>query len=169
VLETFHSEGLQTVTFGQDQVKVARTHDAFRLDRTDTDTIPKKLVAPVGDIRVIGDGWFAFKPEAFFAPHPRRITAWTELDEEGIDAVLTSYIRPTPLEDGWYRGTVKFKLDPTRDHSRFALSAPNLLTRAGAVDIRHVSLTYKRPALSAGEWWRVVKQELVNAWRRIRN
>jgi len=169
VLETFHTEGLQTVAFGGDEVNVSRTHDAFQLDRTDTETIPQKLVAPVGDIRVIGDGWFAFKPEAFFAPHPRRITAWTDPDTEGIDAVVTPYARPTPLEDGWYRGTVRFKLDPARDHSRFALSAPGLLTRAGAVDIRRVTLTYRRPPLSASEWFRVVRQEIANAWHRIKS
>jgi hypothetical protein len=168
VLETFHDEGLQTVTFGDDAVRVARTHDAFQLNRTDANKLPKKLVAPLGDIRVIGDGYFAFAPESFFVPQPRRVTSFTDPDAEGIDAILTPYERPEDLGDGWYRGTASFAIDPARDHLRFALSAPALLTRAGAVDIRRVRLTYRRPPLSFSEWLRIVRQELANAWRRVR-
>jgi hypothetical protein len=168
VLETFHDEGLQTVTFGNDSVRVTRTHDSFQLNRTDADTLPKKLIAPLGDIRVIGDGYFAFAPESFFVPQPRRVTSFTDPDAEGIDAILTPYERPEDLGDGWYRGTASFSVDPARDHLRFALSAPALLTRAGAVDIRRVTLTYRRPPLSFSEWLRVVRQELANAWRRVR-
>lgn len=168
VLTTFHAEGLQTVIFGDDSVKLTKTHEPFRLDRTDDDPLPKKLTAPLGDVRIVGDGWFAFRPESFFTPQPRRVTDSTDLDLESVDAVLTPYVRPEPLEDGWYRGIVRFDLDPSRDHARFAISAPGIETRAGAVDIRSVTLTYRRPPLNASEWWRIVKRELVNAWKRMR-
>lgn len=167
VLETFHNEGLQTASFGEDTVAVSRTHDQFRLDRTDDDPLPKKLVAPNGDIRVIGDGFFAFRPDAFFVPEPRRVTAWSNPVEEGIDGIVTSYRPPEVLEDDWLRTKIQFTLDPTRDHSRFALSTPGIEAWAGAVDIRRVTLTYRRPPLSWSEWWRVLRQELVNAYHRL--
>ncbi|OGL79103.1 hypothetical protein A3E39_02560 [Candidatus Uhrbacteria bacterium RIFCSPHIGHO2_12_FULL_60_25] len=167
VAETFHREGLQRVTFGDAGVKVLRTHEAFTLDRTDGDVQPKRLDVPLGDMRVIGDGWFSFTPEAFFAPQPRRVTDFTDPDREGIDAILTPYIRPVAIGDDWYRATVRFAIDPTSDHLRLALSAPNVLTRAGAVDVRRFRLTYRRPPLTWSEWWRVLRQEAVNAWRRM--
>ncbi|MBD3251600.1 hypothetical protein GF380_04080 [Candidatus Uhrbacteria bacterium] len=166
VLETFHQEGLQVVSLGEQSVELVRTHEVFELNRSDADTIPKQLVAPHGDLRVVGDGWFAFEPKAFFAPHPRRLTSWTDPEAEGIDAILTPYTRPEPLEDGWYRTSVNFDIDPRNDHLRFAVSAPNIETRGGAVDIRHVRLTYRRPPLSGSEWWRVLKMEIMNALRR---
>ncbi|HWQ99406.1 MAG TPA: hypothetical protein VN397_01000 [Candidatus Methylomirabilis sp.] len=168
VLETFHREGLQQVTFGDAGVKVVRTHEPFRLDRQDQDSRPKRLHVPQGDMRVIGDGWFSFTPDAFFTPQPRRITDFTDPDSEGIDAILTPYVRPSAIGDDWVRARVRFALDPSRDHIRFALSAPSLLTRAGAVDIRRIRLTYRRPPLNWAEWWRVVRQEAANAWRRLK-
>jgi hypothetical protein len=167
-LETFHVEGLQRVSFADQSTKLKRTHTAYRIDRTDHDAAPKRLEAPVGDVRVVGDGWFSFTPEAFFAPQPRRVTDFTVPDTEGIRAVLTPYVRPEQLGNGWYRATVLFPISSDQDRLKIALSSPDLLTRGAAVDIRHVTLTYHRPTLTWNEWWRVLRQELVNAWRRMR-
>jgi hypothetical protein len=167
-LETFHTEGLQRVSFADADTQLARTHTPYRIDRKDHGIDPKRLDAPVGDVRVVGDGWFSFSPEAFFSPQPRRITDFTDPETEGIRAVLTPYERPEPLENGWYRANVRFPISSDQDRLKIALSVPNVLTRGGAVDIRHVTLTYHRPPLSWNEWWRVLRQELVNAWRRMR-
>lgn len=166
--ETFHVEGLQTLTVGNVSSAILETHKTYRLDRTDSETLPQKVSAPKGDIRLVGDGFFAFSPEAFFVPQPRRITTFTDPDREGIDGILTNYIRPEMLEDGWMRATVRFDLDPSRDHARFALSAPGLLEYQNAVDIRRVRLIYRRPPFSLSEWTRVLRREISNAWHRIR-
>lgn len=167
VLQTFHDEGLQSVELGKEMVVVARTHESYRLDRHDEGTAPIRLHAPIGDIRVIGDGYFSLSEETFFLPEPRRITAWTEPDREGIQAVITSYERPKSLGDGWYRGSGSFSLQPEKDELRIALSVPGILTRAGALDIRRVKLTYSRAPLSWSEWWRLIRHEAVNAWHRF--
>ena len=167
-LETFHVEGMQRVVYGGANVKISRTHEPFQIDRQDSEVSPQRLVAPVGDLRIIGDGWFTFTPDAFFAPQPRRVTDFMDPEAEGIRAVLTPYERPVPLGDGWYRASVRFKLEPSANNVRLALSAPNLLTRAGAVDIRRFRLTYRRQPLTLSEWWRVVRQEAGNAWRRVK-
>jgi hypothetical protein len=167
VLETFHNEGLQRITFGSSGATLTKTHDQVRLDRMDAGAAPQTLVAPNGDVRIIGDGWFAFSRDAFFSPEPRRVTDQTSLDREGINGVLAPYVRPESLGDGWYRATISLALDPSLDHVRLALSAPGITSRSGSVDIRRVTLTYTRPPLSWNEWFRVVRQELANAWHRI--
>jgi hypothetical protein len=168
VLETFHNEGLQTVRFGLNVAVLLRTHSLVNLNRTDTETLPQQFTAPKGDVRIVGDGYFSFTPKAFFVPQPRRVTVFTDPNAEGIRAILTPYKRPQAIGNGWYRTTIHFALDPSRDHSRFALSIPGALANNASLDIRRVVLTYKRPPLDLKEWFHVVRQELVNAWRRLR-
>lgn len=169
VLETFHNEGLQTVRFGTDVAVLLKTHSIVNLNRTDHETLPQQLTAPKGDVRIVGDGFFSFTPASFFVPQPRRVTVFTDPDAEGIQAILTPYERPEDIGNGWFRTHVSFKLDPTRDHSRFALSVPGALANNASLDIRRVTLTYKRPPLDLSEWFHVVRQELVNAWRRLKD
>ncbi|MEN9558721.1 MAG: hypothetical protein RL141_1090 [Candidatus Parcubacteria bacterium] len=168
VLETFHNEGLQEIVLGSARATLARTHEAVRLDRVDADARPQKLQAPRGDVRIIGDGWFAFSPEAFFEPQPRRLTDASDPLAEGVTDIRTPYMRPEDLGDGWVRARATFQLDPRADRVRLALSAPGVLSRSGAVDIRRVRLTYRRPPRSWPEWRRVITEELRNAVRRIR-
>ncbi|MEO5928270.1 MAG: hypothetical protein ABIO72_06090 [Patescibacteria group bacterium] len=167
VAETLHAEGQQVVLLGDKKVNVARTHEAFRLDRDDSGSQPVTLSAPKGDIRFVGDGWFALRPEAYFDPKPKRLTDATDLDAEHINGILTSYTAPDELGDGWYRAKQTFTLDPSLDRLRFVLSAPGVLSRVGAVDIRRVNLTYHREALTFSGWIDLVHREIVNAWHRL--
>jgi len=168
VLETFHNEGLQRVTFGSSGATLSRTHEQATLERTDVGSAPQALVAPKGDVRIVGDGWFAFSVDAFFAPEPRRVTVNTDPVREGAKAVLTPYVRPQPLGDGWYRAAIRVSLDPAFDRVRMALSAPGISSHSGSVDIRRVTLSYARPSMTGRTWFRVIRQEIVNAWRRVR-
>ena len=135
VAETFHKEGLQTIQLGSDRVELRRTHDVFRIDRVDSEQEAQRLFSPQGDVRIVGDGWFAIKKETFFIPKPSRITDGTSLIKEGIVGVVTSYTRPEDLGDGWYRGSFSFSLQGYEDRLRFVLSAPGVLSRTGAVDV----------------------------------
>lgn len=167
VAETAHREGLQSVMLGDRTAAIQRTHEVVRLDRTDTEVSPVKLSAPRGDVRFVGDGWFAFDREAFFEPKPTRLTDGTMLRQEGIEAVLTSYEPPLALADGWYQARLTFKLDPSQDRLRFVLATPGIVSRAGAVDIRRMKLRYERAPLSWQSWWSIFRHELANAWRRL--
>lgn len=167
LMETFHREGLQTISLGAKEVKVIRTHETFRIDRVDSDWRSQELKAPKGDIRFLGDGWFALKPEAYFEPKPKRLTDGTDLKLENIEGVITAYKKPEDLKDGWLRARTSFKLDPSADRLRFVLSAPGISSRMGAVDVRRITIKYQRPPMNLPEWFRLVKQEAVNAWRRL--
>lgn len=166
VAETFHKEGLQKISFGPVQKTLVRTHSTLPFDRQDDGQIVP-LFAPQGDVRFVGDGYFALSKDAFFEPKPRRFTASTILDTEKIDAVLTDYVRPDALADGWLHSHFTFSVDPTLDHLRFVLSAPGIMTRTAAVDVRKMTLTYRRPAVSYKDWFAILRQELANAWHRL--
>jgi len=166
-LETFHREGLQTVSFGMNTTTLLQTHVMYYLNRTDSRVQPQTLRIPYSDIRLTGDGFFALRQEAYFVPQPRRITSSLQPQQEGIFAIVTPYVRPTELADGWMSSSMNFKLDPTQDTIRFVLSAPGI-SSSSSVDFRRIRLTYHRPVLSFGEWMHDIRQEIVNAWHRMR-
>lgn len=167
VAQTFHAEGVQTVSFGQATGKISRTHETVRMDRNDADTRPIVLNAPRGDVKFELDGFAAFRPEAFFEPKPRRLTDATKLLEEGIEAVRTPYRAPTDLGDGWRSSTFTYQIPSNADTLRFVLSAPGLAARVGSVDVRRVRIEFGRPAGTWREWLKTLRQELVNAWHRL--
>ncbi len=167
VAETFHTEGLQSIHFGSAQTQTRRTHETYRLDRNAQDFGIAQLYAPRGDLRFIGDGFFALRQEAFFEPKPHRLTDGTDLVGEQVQAVLTPYQKTQKLAGDWLRTRVHYQLDPTVDHLRFVLSAPGVAARAGAVDIRRIRVIYHRPAQSVSDWWQTLHRELANAWHRL--
>jgi hypothetical protein len=166
VAETFHKEGLQELVFGPIRPKLKKTHTLVRSDRTDAERVVE-LKAPQGDVRLVGDGFFAFSPEAFFEPKPRRLTDGTDLESEQIQAVLTDYEKPEALSDGWFRSTFSFRLNPALDRLRFVLSSPGIMARSAGVDVRKATLEFSRPADDFADWFGVLRQELANAWRRL--
>src|SRR6185369_11351902 len=128
----------------------------FRADRNDGEPDPVQLLAPQGDIRLVGDGWFALRPDAFFEPKPKRLTDGVDFRKEDIQGVLTPYQKVEELPGGWLRGHYSFVLNPAQDVIRFVLSAPGIASRLGAVDIRKITIRYERPAMSFGEWLHVM-------------
>lgn len=167
VAETFHTEGLQQIIFGTASGNLRHTHEQIRLDRSTDPQQVSSLTARQGDVRFVGDGFFAFSPDAFFEPKPRRLTDATETNTDKINAVLTPFVRPVQLGDGWYRSHARFALQPGQQQLRFVLSAPGMAARAAAVDIRSLSLTFSRDQQNLQTWWSIVRQELAQAWRRL--
>lgn len=167
VAETFHKEGLQEISFGPTSGKVLQTHTATRIDRDDSIDTPVKLIAPLGDVRIISDGFFALSEDAFFEPEPRRLKPETHGINEGLEAVLTDYKGVEKLENGWVKAKAVFKIPTDADMLRFVLSAPGLRSRAGAVDIRKMTITYRRAPMNMQTWWQVMYNEARNAYHRM--
>ena len=169
VVETFHNEGAQTVTLGSANVQVEKTHQSYILDRNANQMDgARELHVPKGDLRVIGDGYFAFSPDALFLPQPRRLTDASDPVREGIIAIRTPYHQPETTTDGWVRMSATFDL-PTDslDAPKFSLSAPGMALRSGSVYVRRVGLTYIRPPLGWNEWWKYIRREGAAAWHRL--
>lgn len=168
VVETFHKEGFQEVSLGSAKGTIRRTHTPVRIDRTDEIVEPVKISAPRGDVRVIADSYFALDQGVFFEPQPRRLTASTLGSREGIDAILTGYHRVQDLGQGWMRAGYTFPISTDVGSLSFVLSAPGIASRAGAVDIRRVAVTFRRDAMDLRSWWDLFVQEARLAWRRIK-
>lgn len=166
-LQTFHNEGLQRAELGSIGADLRKTHETYTLNRANGSG-SVLFRAPKGDIRVVGDGYFAFTESALFYPSPRRFTDQTDLKAEGIQAVVTNYQPPELLADGWFRSRSRFPIEPQADRLKLALSAPGILLRQGAVDIRSAEMTYRRPAFTGWvAWWKYVRRELAAAWHCI--
>ncbi len=167
VVETFHPDALQTVTLGAASVSLKAAHISYRLDAAADAPAVEELHAPKGNARFIGDGFFALSPSSYFEPRPRRLSDQTHLRQEGIDVVRTPFERPQPLDDGWYLARQSFVIDPNAPVLRFVLSAPGIDARAGAVDVRAVHLTYRRPPATGMAWFALIAREFVHALRRL--
>ena len=158
--QTFHKEGLQTMTFGSATQVISETHRSYPLDRLTSERDGARVIkAPLGDIRIIGDGFFAFSPQALFLPSPRRLTDASDPIGEGIQAVITSYVAPARTEDGWWRIALDTRLTPGDDRPKISLSAPGILSREGTIDIRRAELIYKRQFASMEDWMVVLRAE----------
>ncbi len=167
VAETFHKEGLQEIIFGPISGKILQTHTAVRIDRADDIDSPVKVIAPVGDVRLISDGFFALSESAYFEPEPRRLKPETNGTAEGLKAVLTDYKKIEQLNDGWMRAKADFTIPESADMIRLVLSAPGIGSRAGSIDIRSIKFTYIREPMNWKTWWQVLYKEIKNAWNRL--
>ncbi|MBU2565947.1 hypothetical protein KKG46_00100 [Patescibacteria group bacterium] len=167
VAETFHKEGLQTITFGPVEGKVQRTHTAVRIDRDDSISTPVVIQAPKGDIRIIADGFFTFTETSFFEPQPRRFTADTSGADEGIMAVLTDYDKVQHLDGEWVAASSSFTVPKNVDTMRFVLSAPGIVSRAGAVDIRNITMRFHRQPMTFVSWWNLILDDARRLWHRL--
>lgn len=167
-VETLHIEGRQIVSFGTASVEVSRLHHSYALSRMSTERdLPQRVQAPRGDIRLIGDGYFAFAPELLFLPAPRRLTDASRPLEEGIRAVLTPYVPPQSLEDGWYLSSSTYAMSARPGTLRLTLGAPGIRERQAYLDVRAFHLVYSRSTISRYEWFRAIWRELSSAWRAL--
>lgn len=166
--ETFHEEGIQTLSFGSVDTMIGAAHKEYQLDRgAGQEATAQVLRAPRGDVRFLGDGYFALASDLLFLPAPRRLTDASNLDAEGIKAVLTPYVAPRPLGDGWYESSNAYAIAPRPGTLRMTIGAPGIQERKGSIDVRAVSLRYTRDALGWKDWGMAVLRELAAAWRSL--
>ncbi len=111
-------------------------------------------------MRVIGDGFFAFSPQALFLPTPRRFTDGTDPIGEGIQAIKTPYVRPESTKDGWWRVAVDVWLHPGDNRPKLVMSAPGMRAREGWIDVRAAELHYHRSLTSLGAWGKSVLRDV---------
>jgi hypothetical protein len=167
-VDTFHNEGLQTVSLGSASVTLAKTHTPYPLSRiADEGQGLRELKAEKGSVRFVGDGYFALDRDAAFFPSPRRLTPDADPVGEGIVAVLTPYVPAQDLGDGWWRVQASWPISTSADSLKFSLGLPGIFTRNGAFDIRAMTVEYRRPPLSIPEWLRAMRRELSAAWHRL--
>ncbi len=150
-IETFHADSPQAVVVGSNTITLPQSHEKVQENITDPGLVHAST--PTGDVRITGAGLFAFSKETFFNPYPVRMTAYTDLDAEGIDYVLASYTPPTIVGDNVFQATATFDVATIRqadDTMKFTLSAPGIADTDG-IRIRNVRVHFHKPGMSFTE------------------
>jgi len=162
---TAHPEGFQTLSVGSGKLTVDDLNKPFTVSAAEAvrkDGVAN-IVSPYGDIRLETAGFFAFDKNVFFNPDPQPLTWETDLDKDGIDYILTSYI--PPLKHGeWRTISATYDLSKLSVVSRvanFTISAPGLALQQKELRIASIDVTLKRSPLV----WKDVWPSLVKMWK----
>jgi len=96
---TAHPESFQTLTVGSKQLVVDDVNKRFSVSAADEVRQQGSVVvsSPRGDLRLETSGYFAFSSDNFWTPDPMPLTWEADVDKDGIDYILTSYVPPMQL------------------------------------------------------------------------
>jgi hypothetical protein len=157
--ETSHREGLQLVTANNQSIFIDQVGAKYTRDIAGDGVY--EMRSPVGDIKVTGDGKYAFSREAFFDPDPISLTAFTHLEDTPAEYVLAT-LAPVRYTDAWrVAGTTFQTTDLVMENGayKFALSAPGIQDNLGQVKIHKLQVRFMK-ANGAGVSWSEVKHFL---------
>lgn len=160
VFQTLHAESTQNIGIGQNEVQVPLSHEKVRASIVDAGVVQGN--SPRGDIKIVGDGKFAFSRDAFFDPDPVRLSTLTDLDALGIDYVITSYKSPK-RKGNWYEQTAEFDVNEIRDgnnDAKFIFSAPLIGEGQNTVDIHAINLRFEKDPMTFKEFLGAIRERL---------
>lgn len=156
-LETQHTEGLQTVIVGGTPVTVDQVGAKYASLVPGTGV--SELKSPVGDVKVTGEGKYAFSRHAFFDPDPLPVTAFTDLENAEVEHVLAN-VAPVQTVDGWRVAGATFEASTLAIENgayKFALSAPGIHDNLGQVAVHAVTVKFQKAPASVGQLARELK------------
>ena len=140
----------QTVSIGDKSAKLAMPHQPVSLK---TDTALTAITIPKSDVIINGVGYFSFSQEHFFTPTPYHIIPIkSAADLERVDYVLTNYVTPKKLADGWIEVERTFDLSTAviKDGKlSWVISAPGLAENGRTIEIKDIEMT-----LTKKGWWK---------------
>lgn len=150
VFETLHADALQRIDFEGQEVSLDETHEKIRTTINQSGIV--RGYSPVGDVKIVGDGKFAFSVDMFFDPDPVPLSVLTDLDSLGVNYVLTTY---TPEEvEGWRQRGDVFDLYGIVNEdgvATFVFSAPLIGEMQNNVKIEKIIATFKKDPMSFRE------------------
>ncbi|MBT4856815.1 hypothetical protein HON52_01345 [Candidatus Uhrbacteria bacterium] len=157
--QTLHADATQRITVGSGVIVVDETHRKMFHDVDDLGVVSG--LSPVGDIEIVGDGKFAFSQAAFFDPDPISMNAYSDVDVQGIDYVLTTYESPLQVGD-WLVASGLFDLASLRslDELKMTVSVPGIETFQGVVDVTAIDATFIRETLDVRGFLSAVRELL---------
>lgn len=160
VFETLHAESTQNLGVGENEIQVPLSHEKVRASIDDAGVVQGN--SPRGDIKIVGDGKFAFSRDAFFDPDPVRLSALTDLDALGIDYIITTYQSPE-REGNWYRQEAIFSVEEVRNEENdatFSFSAPLIGEGQNTVDIHAINLRFEKDPMTFKEFLGAIRERL---------
>ncbi len=159
-LETYHADATQNITIGSEDVAIPESHQ--KIYHTVEDAGVALGYTPRGDVKIIGDGKFAFSKSAYFDPDPVQLGSYTDFDALGVDYLLTTYKSPIIYED-WLGGVARYWLSEVVDDEgniTFALSAPGLSELGQTVDVHAITVRFLKEPMDASEIWQALRERL---------
>lgn len=150
---TSHPAGIQVITAGRALLKVGTVKETASVRLADQVT---KVVVPQNDVKLTGDGYFAFSNEQMFSVPPDYAQYVPGMDLDGNKAIIAHY--PQPKKEGdWLVATVTLdqgEVYTTKDHKiRFAITMPGLAENGRALKVRQVKIILEKDPLSVGRVW----------------
>jgi len=125
--ETTNPGRLQKIVFGGRKLEVKETFKQFGLRAIDKIS---EIKLEKDDVILSGDGMFGFDSDSFFDPVIAKLNENTDVDQDGINYILTSYQAPT-VENGHKTAEADFDLTKAyRENGKynFLISVPKLGT-----------------------------------------
>ncbi|PJA45379.1 hypothetical protein CO174_03590 [Candidatus Uhrbacteria bacterium CG_4_9_14_3_um_filter_50_9] len=102
--QTRHAEGIQTVTIGDDVLLIEEPYEWYAAVNTQGVV---EVDVPLGDVEIFLGGKIAFNQSQYFNPDTATLSAYTPLEELGVNYVFAEYTSPRQ-EGDWLVGLVSF-------------------------------------------------------------
>ena len=162
VLETLHADPAHSVAIGDQTIAIPESHAKEYVSIIDGGLVSGRTSS--GDVKMTGEGKFAFSKGSFFDPDPLALTVNTNIDDPSLQYVLAKVPPVQMTDDGWRTASADFdlaKLEKEFGAYKFAIGLPGLAVDEEFVDLHRVTVTFKKAPISL---LTAVKNEL-RRWR----
>lgn len=162
VLETLHADPAHSVVVGDQTIAIPASHAKEYVSVTDGGVVAGRTSS--GDVKMTGEGKFAFSKGSFFDPDPLALTVNTNIDDQSLQYVLANVPPVQMTDEGWRTASADFdlaKLEKEFGAYKFAIGLPGLAVDEEFVDLHRITVTFKKTPISI---FTAVKNEL-RRWR----
>lgn len=162
VLETLHADPAHSVSIGTKTLAIPDSHIKEYVSIDDAGIVSGRTSS--GDVKMTGEGKFAFTRGSFFDPDPLVFTVNSNLDDASLQYVLADVPAVQTTNDGWRTAAADFdlgKLEKEFGAYKFAIGLPGLAVDEESVDLHRVTVTFHKAPISI---FTAIKNEL-RRWR----
>lgn len=142
-VQTRHATGVQQLRVGEKSLAIAEPYAWYTIE-TGNGLIAVDV--PKNDLEIFFDGPLAFSTEAYFQPDPIALRPYVNVEEQGIEYILTSYVPPR-AQNGWLVQTIEIDALPLvfdKKSWKFTFSTPEIRVRGGEVEIGKINTIWTR-------------------------
>jgi len=157
VAETMHADGTQELGVNDEILRISESHREFYKEFGISNGL-NRIYSPQGDIKLTGNGLYAWDRDLYFNPYPIKLDANSDLDAQGINYVIADY-QKAERDGGWYYNEAEFdltKVPAPGGTIKFSISAPGVSRRQALPEIAEIKLDFTRQALSLDNWFDVL-------------
>lgn len=145
-LRTSHSTAFQKVKVNDEEIDISEVDKDITYDFQSS---ARNIVRiPNGDVVVDGAGYFSFATDQFFTPFIyKKYEVKGKGDLEKIDYLLTDYMKPFNMTEGWREAELTFDIKDAvydKDKLSWIIRAPGLKANGNSVLIKDIEVTLEK-------------------------